>query len=94
MTWGRLPTSSRLWIAQFDRLVLPLRLHGRSGFATAKLLDRSGRWSRSARRAKRRCNAPTAFYKPSYALIYLGIADMVFYSEQQFEDNLTALLKI
>ena len=31
-------------------------------------------------------------YKPSYALIYLGIADMGFYTEKQFHDNLIKII--
>ncbi len=65
----------------------------RSGFATANLLDPQWAVEQECAAGETPLQCAYRIYKPSYALIYLGIADMGFYSEQQFEDNLTALLK-
>ena len=60
----------------------------RSGFATANLLDPQWAIEPECRSGETPLQCGYRIYKPSYALIYLGIADMGFYTEKQFHDNL------
>jgi uncharacterized protein YraI len=65
----------------------------RSGFATAHLLDPFWAIEPECIAGETPLECGYRIYKPSYALIYLGIADMGFFTEQQFEYNLTSLLR-
>jgi uncharacterized protein YraI len=65
----------------------------RSGFATANLLDPQWAVEQECQAGESPLACAYRIYKPSYALIYIGIADMGFYTEKQFHDNLEAVLK-
>jgi hypothetical protein len=64
----------------------------RSGFATANLLDPQWAIEGDCQSGETPLSCADRIYNPSYAMIYLGIADMGFYSEQAFRTNLTNLL--
>jgi uncharacterized protein YraI len=65
----------------------------RSGFATANLLDPTWAVEAECQSGETPLQCGNRIYNPSYALIYLGIADMGFYTERQFHDNLVLLLR-
>ncbi|MFN8560946.1 MAG: SH3 domain-containing protein [Anaerolineae bacterium] len=65
----------------------------RSGFATANLLDPNWAIEAECQQGETPLECGNRIYNPSYALIYLGIADMGFYTEQQFRTNLVTLLR-
>jgi uncharacterized protein YraI len=65
----------------------------RTGFATANLLDPNWAIEAECQAGETPLQCGYRIYKPSYALIYMGIADMGFYTEQQFRDNLIAMLR-
>ncbi len=65
----------------------------RSGFATANVLDPQWAVEQECQSGESPVQCAYRIYKPSYALIYLGIADMGFYTEKQFHDNMVALLR-
>jgi uncharacterized protein YraI len=64
----------------------------RTGFATANLLDDQWAIESECQAGETPLECGNRIYNPSYALIYLGIADMGFYTEDQFRDNLMTLL--
>jgi Bacterial SH3 domain/GDSL-like Lipase/Acylhydrolase family len=65
----------------------------RSGFAAANLLDPTWAIEPQCQAGETPLQCAYRIYKPSYALIYLGIADMGFYSEKQFSDSLTNIIR-
>ncbi len=65
----------------------------RSGFASANILDPQWAVEPECQTGETPLQCAYRIYKPSYALIYLGIADMGFYTEKQFNDNLTAIIR-
>ena len=64
----------------------------RTGFATANLLDDQWAIEAECQAGETPLECGNRIYNPSYALIYLGIADMGFYSENQFRQNLLTLI--
>ncbi len=64
----------------------------RTGFATANLLDSQWAIEAECQAGETPLQCGNRIYNPSYALIYLGIADMGFYTEQQFRQNLLSLI--
>lgn len=64
----------------------------RTGFATANLLDPQWAIEAECQAGETPLQCGNRIYNPSYALIYLGIADMGFYTEQQFRQNLVSLI--
>ena len=65
----------------------------RTGFATANLLDDQWAIEAECQAGETPLQCGNRIYNPSYALIYLGIADMGFYTEQQFRQNLLTLIE-
>ena len=65
----------------------------RSGFASANLLDPQWAIEPDCQHGETPLECGYRIYKPSYALIYLGIADMGFYSTEQYHDNLIKILQ-
>ena len=65
----------------------------RSGMASANLLDPQWAIEPECRSGETPLQCSYRIYKPSYALIYLGVADMGFYSEKQFHDNLVKIIQ-
>lgn len=64
----------------------------RTGFATANLLDDQWAIEAECQAGETPLECGNRIYNPSYALIYLGIADMGFYTENQFRQNLLTLI--
>ncbi|MEP7293356.1 MAG: SH3 domain-containing protein [Chloroflexota bacterium] len=64
----------------------------RTGFATANLLDDQWAVEAECQAGETPLECGNRIYNPSYALIYLGIADMGFYTEDQFRANLLTML--
>jgi len=65
----------------------------RSGFASANLLDPQWAIEPECHSGETPLQCSYRIYKPSYALIYLGIADMGFYTTKQFHDNLIKIIQ-
>ncbi len=65
----------------------------RSGFAAANLLDPTWAIEQECQAGETPLDCAYRIYKPSYALIYLGIADMGYYTEAQFHDNLSQIIR-
>lgn len=64
----------------------------RTGFATANLLDPQWAIEAECQAGETPLQCGNRIYNPSYALIYLGIADMGFYTEDQFRRNMMTLI--
>ena len=65
----------------------------RSGFASANLLDPQWAIEPECHSGETPLQCSYRIYKPSYALIYLGIADMGFYTTKQVHDNLIKIIQ-
>ncbi len=63
-----------------------------NGFTTASVLDSLWASSPECQAGETPLDCELRLYQPSYALIYIGIADMAFYTPAQFRQNLTDLV--
>ncbi len=65
----------------------------RSGFAAANLLDPQWAVEPDCQKGETPLQCGYRIYHPSYALIYLGVGDMGFYSPEQYHDNLVKIIQ-
>ncbi len=65
----------------------------RSGFSAASVLDPQWAVEQECQSGETPLQCGYRIYKPSYALIYLGIGDMGFYTEQQYHDNMVQIIQ-
>jgi len=65
----------------------------RSGFSAADLLDPQWAVEPDCHSGETPLQCSYRIYKPSYALIYLGIGDMGFYTPKQFHDEMIKIIQ-